>query len=187
MPDTRKQAGLSPTLENYMEIIFRLEMNDGAAKAGAIAEAASVSRPTVTRTLKTLKKFQLIEYTPYSLIRLTDEGMRIGRDIAHRHLVFQEFFENILQLDATGAGRAACCLEHAVPPEVIRRLGQFVLYLKSRAAFWEHWQDDYLREEIVKSSHLGLIGRGGEAARNHRPSPGGERGEEAPPPGGKRE
>ena len=46
---------LSPVLENYLEIIFYQEIHEGAARASSIAEAAGVSRSTVTSTLKTLK------------------------------------------------------------------------------------------------------------------------------------
>lgn len=147
------QKKLSPALENYLEAIFMLEASEGAARASAIADAAGVSRSTVTSALKVLKKLKLVEYSPYSLVYLTEEGKRIGRDISHRHLVFQEFFENVLQLEPGMADSVACDLEHVVPPEVIRRLGQFVLFLKSRGDLWAHWQDDYLREEIAKHSH----------------------------------
>lgn len=144
---------LTAVLENYLEIIFRLEMREGAARAGAIAEAAGVSRSTVTSSLKVLKTMGLVEYSPYSLIRLTDEGLVIGRDIAHRHFVFQEFLENILHIDGSRSDEVACMLEHVVPPDVVKRVGQFVLFLKSRPEFWEGWQDIYKKENLAKHSH----------------------------------
>lgn len=144
---------LSAALENYLEIIFRLETSEGAARAGAIAEAAGVSRSTVTSALKALKGLGLVEYAPYSLIHLTDEGLAIGRDVAHRHFVFQEFLENILQVDPAIADDTACMLEHVVPPDVVKRLGQFVLFLKTRHGMWENWQKLYKAEGIAKRPH----------------------------------
>ena len=140
---------LSAVLENYLEIIFRLELRDGAARASAIAEAANVSRSTVTSALKTLKSQGYVEYTPYSLIHLTDTGLAIGRDIAHRHLVFEEFFHNVLECDSATADSVACALEHVVPPDVIRRLGQFILFLENRKEFWEGWQQAYKVENMA--------------------------------------
>ena len=87
-----EQKTLSPSLENYLEIIFLEEAKTGAARASAIADAANVSRSTVTSTLKVLRSMGLVEYEPYSLIHLTEEGRVIGRDIAHRHIIFREFF-----------------------------------------------------------------------------------------------
>lgn len=148
LPDQTAQDGskpLSPVLENYLEIIFLEEAREGAARASAIAEAARVSRSTVTSTLKVLKAMGLVEYEPYSLIHLTEKGRIIGRDIAHRHIIFREFFLHVLQLDEDRADTVACELEHVVPPDVIRRLGQFVLYLRDRD-FWKNWQEDYRTE-----------------------------------------
>ena len=149
-PDGRE---MSAALENYLEIIFRLEVREGAVRAGAIADAAGVSRSTVTSTLKTLKAMGLVEYAPYSLVHLTEQGLAIGRDVAHRHLVFQEFLENVLRVDPAKADDTACMLEHVTPPDVIRRLGQFVLFLKSRQKFWDNWQEIYREEGLAKRAH----------------------------------
>ena len=51
----------------------------------------------------------------------------------------------VLQLDEKQADAVACELEHVVPPHVIRRWGQFVLYLRTRD-FWKNWQQDYQAE-----------------------------------------
>ena len=147
------EAAPSAVLENYLEVIFTLQMRDGAARASAIAEEARVSRSTVTSALKTLKAMELVQYEPYSLIHLTPRGLAIGRDIAHRHLVFQEFFQQVLQLDPQKADEIACAMEHVAPPEAIQRLGQFVLFLKTRPAFWENWlQID--ADENIAAEHV---------------------------------
>ena len=142
-PTERK--ALSPALENYLEIIFLEEAKEGAARASSIADAAGVSRSTVTSTLKSLKSMGLVEYEPYSLVHLTEEGRIIGRDITHRHIIFREFFLHVLQLEESQADAVACELEHVVPPHVIRRWGQFVLYLRNRD-FWKNWREDYQAE-----------------------------------------
>lgn len=97
-----------------------------------------MSRSTVTSTLKALKSMGYVDYEPYSLVHLTEAGMHIGRDIAHRHIVIQEFFQHILQLEPNVSNDVACELEHVIPPDVIRRLGQFVLYLRSREDDWKN-------------------------------------------------
>jgi len=175
--ETSPRKALSPVLESYLEIIFLEETRHGAARAKAIAEAAGVSRSTVTSTLKILKALGMVEYAPYSLIRLTAEGRAVGRDIAHRHIIFHEFFRDVLQLDEQQANDVACELEHVVPPEVIRRWGQFVLYLSSRD-FWKNWREEYHveRKELLHGmkqtfSHMEGIARGDEArelARKYR-------------------
>ena len=155
MPEERNDARqLSPVLENYLEIIFHQEIREGAARASSIAEAAGVSRSTVTSTLKALKSMGYVDYEPYSLVHLTEAGMHIGRDIAHRHIVIQEFFQHILQLEPNVSNDVACELEHVIPPDVIRRLGQFVLYLRSREDDWKNWQEDYKEIRLSISSPI---------------------------------
>ena len=141
MPVTEKK--LSPTLENYLEIIFLHEVRDGAARASDVADSAGVSRSTVTSALKTLQKMGYVEYEPYSLIHLTREGMHVGRDLAHRHIVLQEFFQQVLQLDETLASSVSCDLEHILPQEVMLRLGQFVLYVQGNVEGWKDWFTEY--------------------------------------------
>ena len=140
-----ERKALSPALENYLEIIFLEEAREGAARASSIADAAGVSRSTVTSTLKVLKSMGFVEYEPYSLIHLTEQGRSVGRDITHRHIIFREFFLQVLQLDEKQADAVACELEHVVSPHVIRRWGQFVLYLRTKD-FWKNWQSEYQSE-----------------------------------------
>ncbi len=145
---------LSRVLENYIEIIFSEEEQQGAARASTIADKAQVSRSTVTSALKNLKSLGYIEYSPYSLIHLTEEGKKIGRDLIHRHEIFKDFFENILQLSSDEADSVACELEHVVPLETTRRLGQFLVFLKDKGDTISSWQEEYkeLRKQVLKEA-----------------------------------
>ena len=53
---------LSASLEDYLEAIFRLINEKGAAKAKDIANHMKVKRPSVTGALKSLAKKNLINY-----------------------------------------------------------------------------------------------------------------------------
>ena len=99
-------------------------------------------------------EFGLLGFGRLAIMGLTEAGMHIGRDIAHRHIVIQEFFQHILQLEPNVSNDVACELEHVIPPDVIRRLGQFVLYLRSREDDWKNWQEDYkeIRLEHIQSN-----------------------------------
>ncbi|GAB6178649.1 metal-dependent transcriptional regulator [Desulfobaculum senezii] len=136
---------LTSTQEDYLESIFKLEETLGAARSRDIADDLGVSRSSVTSALKGLAARGLIEYEPYSLVRLTESGAVIARDIAHRHFILNEFFHRVLQLEPGHADAVACKVEHAVDAAVIKRLGQFVLYIERSDLPWEHWQDEYAR------------------------------------------
>ncbi len=140
------ERSLTPSLENYLKIIFREEQEGGSAHASAIADAAGVSRATVTSTLKALRGMGLIEYEAYSPIKLTEEGRRIGRDLMHRHIVFREFFQHVLQFDEAQADAIAGEVGSSMPRHVVRRCGRFVLYMQKNRERWQDWQNEYEKE-----------------------------------------
>lgn len=134
---------LSNTLEDYLVTIFHLEMERGAARSRDIADAQGVSRSTVTSALKALAARRLIEYQPYSLVRLTPRGEPLAREIAHRNMILRRLFGDVLQLDRQLAEATACRVEHAVDAQVIKRLGQFLLYLERTGLQLARWREDY--------------------------------------------
>lgn len=141
-------TAMTTSLEDYLVTIFRLEMAHGAARSSDIAEAQGVSRSTVTSALKGLAARGLIEYSPYSHIRLTDQGVPLAREIAHRNMILTRFFRSVLMLDQDLADATACRVEHAVDAQVIKRLGKFILYLERSEIDLEHWLEEY--ERLIK-------------------------------------
>ncbi len=143
---------LSHILENYIEIIFEEEMNEGAARASSIADKAEVSRSTITSALKNLKDLGYIDYSPYSLIRLTEKGKELGIDLSQRHTIYKDFFSEILKINDKEADEVACALEHVVPLPVTKRMGQFLLYMRANRENYENWQEEYknLRKTHIK-------------------------------------
>ena len=151
--EERADAGLSPTYRNYLAIIFREQASKGSARAGDIAEAAGVSRPTVSNALRALKTGGWIEYDPYGPVTLTARGYAKGRESYHRHQILLTFFEKILRIDNDTAQAAAAGIECDIPASVLYRLGQFVLYMEHRGAL-EGWLEDFKKNEDELLKHM---------------------------------
>ena len=162
-PESLAERSLTPSLENYLKIIFQEELEGGLAHASAIADAAGVSRATVTSTLKALRSLGLVEYEAYSPIKLTEEGRRIGRDLMHRHLIFREFFQHVLQFDEAQADAIAGEVGSAMPRHVVRRCGRFVLSMQKKKAAWSNWQEEYDKERdgLLKEFGAGMAAAAG--------------------------
>lgn len=141
---------LTTTLEDYLVAIFKLEMANGVARASDIAQAQGVSRSTVTSALKSLSARGLIEYSPYSHIRLTAQGQPLAREIAHRNMILTKLFRDVLMLDQNLADATACRVEHAVDAQVIKRLGKFILYLERSGIDLDGWLEEY--ERLIKKA-----------------------------------
>ena len=80
---------LSSTLENYLEAIFRIEKRKRVARVRDISQALGVAKSTVNAALKSLARKGMIDYEPYELVGLTEEGRRRAGDIVASHLIIR--------------------------------------------------------------------------------------------------
>lgn len=122
-PTATPSAGpLSRRLEDYLEAIGDLVAARGAARVRDIAARTGVSMSTVTAALKQLAKAGLVQYDPYELVRLTAEGEAQAGRIRGKHDVLAGFLTGVLGIDAEGADRTACRMEHVVDEHVLGRM-----------------------------------------------------------------
>ncbi len=121
---------LTPTLEDYLEAISRLVVAGGAARVRDIAEALSVHKSTVTTALRSLANRGLINYRPYSKATLTPRGRTVAQQIVRRHDVISRFLTDVLSVPKDAAEESACKIEHAIAPEILDRLSQFIEFVE---------------------------------------------------------
>jgi DtxR family Mn-dependent transcriptional regulator len=121
-PAKMTEPGLTPPLEDYLEVIGILCRDDGNARVKDIAALMKVSNPSVVRALQALKRRRLVSQQPYGFVRLTGAGAQTAAEILHRHDVLTDFLQQVLGLDAHTASRDACRIEHAVSAETVRRV-----------------------------------------------------------------
>ena len=120
---------LSASLENYLEAIFHLVAQKRVARSRDIAKRLKVNRSSVTGALQSLADKGLVNYEPYEVITLTRGGKSVAKGIVRRHEVLRDFLVKVLSVDADSADQAASRMEHAVPSQVIERLGEFVEFV----------------------------------------------------------
>lgn len=122
---------LSASLEDYIETIYHIVEENQVARAKNIADQMGVSRASVTEALRTLSGKGLINYAPYEVITMTDEGKEVAEDVIFRHNTLKNFFIEILTIDKDIAEDGACKIEHSAPPEVISRMIDFMKFVES--------------------------------------------------------
>ncbi len=120
---------LSASLEDYLEVIWDLEEINTVARVKDISERLEVKRSSVTIALRTLGEKGLVNYAPYSVITLTDEGKRVGAEIRGKHNLLRTFFTDILGVDIVVANSAACTMEHGLAPSIQHRMESFMAVL----------------------------------------------------------
>jgi DtxR family Mn-dependent transcriptional regulator len=103
-------------MEEYLETIYRVELEGEVAKTGQISKHLGVTPQTVTDMIQKLEKAELVEYEPYKGVNLTDAGRHIAKAQLERHRVMQAFLQLACGMEHRSAHDAACAMEHTIPP-----------------------------------------------------------------------
>lgn len=122
---------LSVSLEDYIEEIYNQILKNGQAKVTAIADALGVKKASVTGALNILSNKGLIEYAPYSPIKLSVAGEKIAKDILKKHENIAEFFMEVLNISDTEAYETACKMEHIVSDKLFKNMLKLTKYVKT--------------------------------------------------------
>lgn len=123
-------TGLSASLEDYLQAVYRIQAAKQAARPTDIAAAVGVNNSSVTGALRTLSGRGLVNYAPYDVITLTPEGMRVAEEVVRRHDVLLRFFTGVLNAEAEEAESTACRVEHVISSDILDRLVRFVEFLE---------------------------------------------------------
>jgi DtxR family Mn-dependent transcriptional regulator len=82
---------LSPSLEDYLEEIYRLSLSAGTVRVTDISRKLRVSTPSVTKALRRLISKGYITHQRYGLIGVTESGKKMGTFLIERNQTLQEF------------------------------------------------------------------------------------------------
>jgi DtxR family Mn-dependent transcriptional regulator len=112
----------TPTVEDYLGVIYTLE-RDGEVVIGArLAEWLEVSPPTVTATVKRMIRDGWVTMDDAKEIRLTIEGRAAARSVLRRHMLAELLLAHILGVPWSQVHQEADAMEHTISPDTMERL-----------------------------------------------------------------
>jgi len=129
----KNEEVLSSSMEDYIEMIYRLSRKSNEVRVSDLSQALNVQPPSTTKMLKRLAKGNYVFYEKYGCIKLTEKGRDAGGRLLERHRIIFEFLEcigieeNILEQTEI--------IEHAVNEEVLGRLNKLTKFLKDCKAW----------------------------------------------------
>jgi Mn-dependent DtxR family transcriptional regulator len=126
-----KKEDRTDRMEDYLEVIYELIQEKGYATTVDISSYLNVSSPSVTKMMQKLDETGYLNYEKYRGIKLTNEGIRIARNIRNRHGLLAEFFM-IIGVDEETANNDAEGIEHHLHPETMKKLEEFINELKKQ-------------------------------------------------------
>lgn len=121
---------LSDSTENYIKVIQALQQRYGQASTKSIAQALSVTMPSVTRMVKRLAADGLIEHKPYKGAVLTSSGQRIANAILRRHRLLEVFLHRTLEVPWDEVHGYAEKMEHTIDERLTERIDTYLEFPK---------------------------------------------------------
>lgn len=116
---------ISASLEDYIEAIYQIEKEKELVKAIDLAKRLDVKRSSVAEAIKNLAKKELVTYEN-NILNLTEEGLKIAKEVIKRHNTLSDFFEKILGVENKEAQINACKVEHVLTKNAFDKLCKFV-------------------------------------------------------------
>src|SRR4051812_28600353 len=115
----------SVTVENYLKAIYQLQdaapdpAPGGAGErpaisTSALAEHLGVAPASVTSMIQRLGQVELLVYTPYQGVRLTDQGEKMALRVIRRHRLLELYLAEKLGLSWDQVHDEAEQLEHHI-------------------------------------------------------------------------
>lgn len=121
---------LTPSQEDYLKTIYTEVTAKGYAKITSIAESLNVKKSSVNSALNILAEKKLVNYAPYAQITLTDEGLKLAKDIIDKYETMINFFSEILKLNHKEAVENSCKIEHVMSEHLFEKITKFYKFTK---------------------------------------------------------
>jgi DtxR family Mn-dependent transcriptional regulator len=115
---TTTEARPTPTIEDYLAIIFVMERDEGEVVAARLAESLEVAPPTVTVTLKRMERDGWIAVDPGKGIYLTKTGCEAARSVIRRHMLTEWMLARMLKVPWSRVHAEADQIEHTISDDI---------------------------------------------------------------------
>lgn len=110
------------TTEDYLKAIYQVDADQRGAGTTELAERLGIAPASVTGMLKKLAAQELVTYTRYQGVALTDTGRVIALDVLRRHRLAERYLTDVLGLSWDRVHAEAEEWEHVLSRDVAARM-----------------------------------------------------------------
>lgn len=136
---------LSSGLEDYLELIYIAHINNKPLKGAELARQMNISRASVSEALAKLVSKDLIKYSSYEAISITDKGIDEAKTVYKKHHTLENFFEKILGIEKAEASENACKIEHIISQNVVDEMSQFTEFCQNHKEILKMYHKEKLK------------------------------------------
>jgi DtxR family Mn-dependent transcriptional regulator len=124
MPDDSTSSGHSESVENFLKAVYSLQQEDERVSTNTLAEALTISAPSVTDMAQRMVKDGLVDYQKYRGVVLTPAGEEVALRIIRRHRLIELYLTRELGYELHQVHKEAEALEHAVSDHFVDALAR---------------------------------------------------------------
>ncbi|MFQ6057737.1 MAG: metal-dependent transcriptional regulator [Anaerolineae bacterium] len=115
---------ISPTIEDYLKLIYKLQTSQGKATTSAVAQGMGVSPASATSMIKKLAEMAYVHHTPYQGVELTPAGEKIALEVLRHHRLIELYLAEALGVPWDQVHEEAHRLEHAISEDLEDRIAE---------------------------------------------------------------
>jgi len=134
---------LTHCLEDYLEAIYIIGTKKRVVRVKEIAEFLDVKTPSVVDAMSKLSEKNLINHEKYGYLNLSEEGLRIAKNIYKKHRQIYRFLKEVLGMDAETSENDACGLEHHMSKNSMDKMVKLMEYLDSNPENYSKWLKNF--------------------------------------------
>lgn len=117
---------LSPSLEEYMEQIYVLNIQGKPVRVTDIAKELGLSKPSVNRAINNLASMSYVEHNTYGDIALTSSGEELASYIYNKHKILEKFLIEVAGVPAQRAEKEAREASHYMSEDTIKKISKCI-------------------------------------------------------------
>jgi Mn-dependent DtxR family transcriptional regulator len=120
---------LTASMEDYVEMIYRLSENTGFTRVHELSDSLNVQPPSVTKMIQKLSKLKILKYEKYGVITLQKTGLKIAKKLIDRHNTISKFL-NLLGVNKNSILTETEKMEHTISKETVQCFKNYVSFMK---------------------------------------------------------
>jgi DtxR family Mn-dependent transcriptional regulator len=117
-----KRERPTPTVEDYLGVIYTLERDQVAVISARLAQWMEVSAPTVTATVKRMVRDGWVTMDNRREIHLTAQGREAAQSVMRRHMLSELLLARMLGVPWSRVHQEADAMEHTLSRETMERI-----------------------------------------------------------------
>lgn len=121
---------LTASMEDYVEMIYRLSINTGFTRVHELSDSLNVQPPSVTRMIQKLSKLKILKYEKYGVIMLEKKGIKIARNLINRHNTISDFL-SLLGVEDEMILAETEKIEHTINKQTVKCFNNYVKFMKN--------------------------------------------------------